>query len=175
MSACDVAANQDRRPSAVEHDTTFIHGVGEVTLALMIFSGAETWPSCGPTGDVVDLVAAMEPASVAGVLVWETRWAAPFASAARRAAGQLIGTGRTPIQAILASMEADEASKSEGGRLTCPLGPGRAARRGAIGLAVARAVAVVGTNSAGGPRGPWTRWSPDDRDDRRATDCRARR
>ena len=52
--------------------------------------------------DVADLAAAMEPGSVAGVLVWENRWAAPFASAARRAGGQLIANGRIPIQAILA-------------------------------------------------------------------------
>ncbi len=64
--------------------------------------------------DVADLAAAMEPGSVAGVLVWENRWAAPFASAARRAGGQLIANGRIPIQAILASMEADEAPMSEG-------------------------------------------------------------
>jgi hypothetical protein len=57
--------------------------------------------------DVVHLAAAMEPGSVAGVLVWENTWAAPFASAARRAGGQLIATGRIPIQAITASMEAD--------------------------------------------------------------------
>ena len=64
--------------------------------------------------DVVDLAAAMEPGSVAGVLVWENRWAAPFASAARRAGGQLVANGRIPIQAIMASMQADEASSSEG-------------------------------------------------------------
>ena len=64
--------------------------------------------------DVEHLAAAMEPGSVAGVLVWENRWAAPFASAARRAGGQLVANGRIPIQAILASMEADEASMSEG-------------------------------------------------------------
>ena len=64
--------------------------------------------------DVVDLAAAMEPGSVAGVLVWENRWAAPFASAARRAGGQLVANGRIPIQAIMASMQADEASISEG-------------------------------------------------------------
>jgi hypothetical protein len=57
--------------------------------------------------DVVHLAAAMEPGSVAGVLVWENTWAAPFASAARRAGGQMIATGRIPIQAIAASMEAD--------------------------------------------------------------------
>jgi hypothetical protein len=64
--------------------------------------------------DVEHLAAAMEPGSVAGVLVWENTWAAPFASAARRAGGQLIANGRIPIQAILASVEADEASMSEG-------------------------------------------------------------
>jgi hypothetical protein len=57
--------------------------------------------------DVVHLAAAMEPGSVAGVLVWENTWAAPFASAARRAGGQMIATGRIPIQAIAASMEAE--------------------------------------------------------------------
>ena len=64
--------------------------------------------------DVEHLAAAMEPGSVAGVLVWENTWAAPFASAARRAGGQLIANGRIPIQAILSSLEADEASMSEG-------------------------------------------------------------
>jgi hypothetical protein len=64
--------------------------------------------------DVEDLAAAMEPGSTAGVLIWENLWAAPFASAARRSGGQLIANGRIPIQAIIASIEADEASASEG-------------------------------------------------------------
>ena len=57
--------------------------------------------------DVDMLAAAMEPGTVAGVLVWENAWAAPFASAARRAGGQLVATGRIPLQAIAASMEAE--------------------------------------------------------------------
>ena len=64
--------------------------------------------------DVEHLAAAMDPGSTAGVLIWENLWAAPFASAARRSGGQLIATGRIPIQAIIASIEADEASASEG-------------------------------------------------------------
>lgn len=64
--------------------------------------------------DVEHLAAAMENGSTAGVVVWENVWAAPFGSAARRAGGQLIATGRIPIQAILASIEADEASTNEG-------------------------------------------------------------
>jgi len=61
--------------------------------------------------DVANLAAAMDPGSTAGVLIWENLWAAPFASAARRAGGQLIADGRIPIQAILASIEADEQTK----------------------------------------------------------------
>jgi hypothetical protein len=64
--------------------------------------------------DVEDLAAAMEPGSTAGVLIWENLWAAPFASAARRSGGQLIANGRIPIQAIIASIEADEATPTEG-------------------------------------------------------------
>lgn len=58
--------------------------------------------------DVANLAAAMEPGTTAGVVVWENTWAAPFASAARRSGGHLIANGRIPIQAILASIEADE-------------------------------------------------------------------
>ena len=57
--------------------------------------------------DVVHLAASMENGSTAGVLVWENSWAAPFAAAARRSGGQLIASGRIPIQAIAASMEAE--------------------------------------------------------------------
>jgi hypothetical protein len=61
--------------------------------------------------DVAHLAEAMEPGSVAGVLVWENRWAAPFASAVRRSGGQLIANGRIPIQSIVASLEAEAASE----------------------------------------------------------------
>jgi uncharacterized protein DUF6325 len=64
--------------------------------------------------DVDHLAAAMEPGSTAGVLIWENLWAAPFASAARRSGGRLIANGRIPIQAIIASIEADGAPASEG-------------------------------------------------------------
>lgn len=65
--------------------------------------------------DVENLAAAMEPGSVAGVLIYENLWAAPFASAARRSGGQLIANGRIPMQAIIAAVEADEALETAGG------------------------------------------------------------
>ena len=64
--------------------------------------------------DVEHLAAAMDPGSVAGVLIYENLWAAPFASAVRRAGGQLIANGRIPAQAIIAAIEADEALETQG-------------------------------------------------------------
>jgi hypothetical protein len=64
--------------------------------------------------DVEHLATAMDPGSVAAVLVYENVWAAPFASAMRRAGGQLIANGRIPIQAIIAAVEADEALEAQG-------------------------------------------------------------
>jgi hypothetical protein len=64
--------------------------------------------------DIDHLAAAMDPGSVAAALVYENLWAAPFASAMRRAGGQLIANGRIPIQAIIAAVEADAALAAEG-------------------------------------------------------------
>lgn len=63
--------------------------------------------------DVAHLAAAMDNGTTAGVVVWENLWAAPFASAARRAGGELVATGRIPIQAIVASIEADDDDEGE--------------------------------------------------------------
>ncbi len=58
--------------------------------------------------DVIAVAEAIEPGSSAAVLVWENSWAAPFASAVRRSGGQLVASGRIPIQALLAAIEADD-------------------------------------------------------------------
>ena len=63
--------------------------------------------------DVDHLAAAMDPGSIAGVLVYENLWAAPFASAMRRAGGQLIANGRIPVQALIAAIEADAADAAD--------------------------------------------------------------
>ena len=65
--------------------------------------------------DVENLAAAMDPGSIAGVLVYENLWAAPFASAMRRAGGQLIANGRIPVQALIAAVEADAAELETAG------------------------------------------------------------
>jgi hypothetical protein len=52
---------------------------------------------------------AMEPGTAALLIVFENRWAAPFAKAMRQAGGQLVAFQRIPVQALLASLEAAEA------------------------------------------------------------------
>jgi Family of unknown function (DUF6325) len=64
--------------------------------------------------DVTAVAAAIEPGSTAGVLVWENSWAAPFASAVRHSGGQLVASGRIPIQALAAAVEAEEDHDTEG-------------------------------------------------------------
>ena len=64
--------------------------------------------------DVLNLAAAMDPGSVAGVIVYENVWAMPFAVATRRAGGQLIADGRIHSQAIIAALDAEAALEEQG-------------------------------------------------------------
>lgn len=61
-------------------------------------------------GDLEDAADAMTPGASAAVLMWENRWAAPLAVALRRSGGQLVASGRVEVQALLASLDALEAS-----------------------------------------------------------------
>jgi hypothetical protein len=54
--------------------------------------------------DVEHLAASMEPGTVAGVIIWENTWAAPFVSAVRRAGGLLVASGRIPAQALAVAL-----------------------------------------------------------------------
>ena len=65
--------------------------------------------------DMEHLGAAIEPGSIAGILVWENRWAGPFGAAVRRAGGQLVASGRIPTQALLAAVAAENGSEAEEG------------------------------------------------------------
>ena len=88
------------------------------TSATRISAGCARWrPSLAlllAEEDVEAIGAALEPGTVAAVLVWENVWAAPFGSAIRRSGGQLVAGGRIPIQALAAALEADEANTKEG-------------------------------------------------------------
>ncbi|WP_246338442.1 DUF6325 family protein [Streptomyces lunaelactis] len=76
-------------------------------LDLTLFEGA----SSGLLGedDLQDAAAVLEPGNSAGIIVYENVWAGPFAAALRRGGAQLVASGRIPVQALLASLEAAEA------------------------------------------------------------------
>jgi hypothetical protein len=79
----------------------------QVAAAFAEFEGA----SSGLLGyeDLQEAAAALDPGTSAVVLVWENRWAAPVAAALRRSGGQLVASGRLPVQAILATLDEVEA------------------------------------------------------------------
>ena len=58
---------------------------------------------------------------MAAALVWENTWAAPFAASIRHSGGQLVASGRIPMQAILAAAEAAADAAADGRSLTCRL------------------------------------------------------
>ena len=58
--------------------------------------------------DTSEAAQALENGTSAALLVYENSWAAPFASAVRRPGGQLVASGRIPVNEILAALEAAE-------------------------------------------------------------------
>jgi hypothetical protein len=52
---------------------------------------------------------ALEPGSSAAILVYENKWAAPFATALRKSGAQLVASGRIPINALLQKLDELEA------------------------------------------------------------------
>jgi hypothetical protein len=78
------------------------------TLDLAVFEGASS--GLLDQDDLDEAGAVLEPGSSAGLLVYENRWAAPFAKALRRGGGQLVASGRIPVQAVLAALDATESA-----------------------------------------------------------------
>jgi hypothetical protein len=86
-----------------------LDGDGELDLA--IFEGASS--GLLNEDDVQDAGGVLEAGSSAAVLVYENVWAGPLASALRRGGGQLVASGRIPVQALLAAAEAADAAATE--------------------------------------------------------------
>ena len=59
--------------------------------------------------DAAEVATALEPGTASLLIVYENLWSIPFAAAARRAGGQLVASGRIPVQAIIAALDALEA------------------------------------------------------------------
>jgi hypothetical protein len=84
-----------------------IEDLGGEAAELTVFAGA----SSGLIGDsdLEEAAAALEPGTAAALLVYENSWAAPFATAVRRNGGQLVASGRIPVQDVVAALDALEA------------------------------------------------------------------
>jgi dihydroorotase-like cyclic amidohydrolase len=80
--------------------------LGQEVEELKVFEGASS--GLLSDDDTAEAAAALEPGTSAALMVFENRWAAPFASAVRRSGGQLVASGRIPVQAVLAALEAAE-------------------------------------------------------------------
>jgi len=76
-------------------------------LDLAVFEGASS--GLLDQSDIDEAGGVLEPGSSAGILVYENVWAAPFATALRRGGGQLVASGRIPVQGLLAALDAAEA------------------------------------------------------------------
>ncbi|WP_199881095.1 DUF6325 family protein [Streptomyces kebangsaanensis] len=75
-------------------------------IDLTMFEGASS--GLLDQSDLDDAGAALEPGNSAAVLVYENTWAAPLARALRRGGAQLVASGRIPVPALLASLDATE-------------------------------------------------------------------
>jgi uncharacterized membrane protein len=82
--------------------------LGDGAAELEVFEGASS--GLLSDDDLTEAAAALEPGTAAAVLVYENTWAAPFAAAVRRSGGQLVASGRIPVQAILAALDAAESN-----------------------------------------------------------------
>jgi hypothetical protein len=98
-----IAKDEDGSVAALE-----ISDLGDEVTEFAVFEGA----SSGLLGDddIADAGSALEPGTAAALLVFENSWAGPFAAAVRRSGGQLVASGRIPVQSILAALDAAEAN-----------------------------------------------------------------
>jgi Family of unknown function (DUF6325) len=99
-----VMQNEDGTFSGFEARDLDAKGVGDFTE----FEGATS----GLLGadDVATASEALEPGSAAVMIVYENRWAAPFAAAVRRNGGVVIDNQRIPVQDVIEALDAVEAT-----------------------------------------------------------------
>lgn len=98
-----ITKGEDGSVAAVE-----IADLGGEVPEVAVFEGASS--GLISDDDVAQAGDALEAGTSAALLVYENTWAAPFASAVRRSGGQLVASGRIPVQDLLAALDAAEAA-----------------------------------------------------------------
>ena len=99
-----IAKDADGTVSGIEISDLDSEGAGEFAVFAGASSGLLSDEDREEAGGVI------EPGTAAAVLIYENRWAAPFARAVRQAGGQLVAFHRIPVQALLAALDAAEES-----------------------------------------------------------------
>jgi hypothetical protein len=84
--------------------------LGESGLA--VFEGASS--GILDDSDLEQVAAVIGDGAVGAILVYENTWAGPFAAALRRAGGQLVSSGRIPVQAVLDALAEIQGADEEG-------------------------------------------------------------
>jgi uncharacterized membrane protein len=77
---------------------------GQIDVA--IFEGASS--GLLDDSDLADAASVIEPGSSAAILLFENRWARSFTHALRRGGAELVAAGYVPLDAIAASLDAEE-------------------------------------------------------------------
>ena len=98
-----ITKGEDGSVAAVE-----IADLGREVAEIAVFEGASS--GLIHDDDVTQAGDVLEPGTSAALLVYENTWAAPFAGAVRRSGGQLVASGRIPVQDLLAALDAAEAT-----------------------------------------------------------------
>jgi Family of unknown function (DUF6325) len=80
------------------------------SLDLVQFQGASS--GVLDQEDYDEAGSALEPGTAAAILVYENRWAAPFATALRQSGAQLVASGRIPVNALLQKLDELEAAQA---------------------------------------------------------------
>jgi len=82
---------------------------GDGVPDLAVFEGASS--GLISDEDIDEAGGALAPGTAAALLVYENVWAGPFAAAVRRSGGELVASGRIPVQQLIAALDAAEAAE----------------------------------------------------------------
>ena len=99
-----ITKDEDGKVTGIE-----ISEVADQVEEMRVFEGASS--GLISDDDTNEAAGALEPGTSAALLVYENRWAGPFAAAVRRSGGQLVASGRIPVQGLLAALEEAEAAE----------------------------------------------------------------
>lgn len=97
-----ISKDEDGSVTAIE-----IADLGDAVAEFAVFEGAGS--GLLHDDDIEQAGGVLEPGTSAALLVYENSWAAPFAGAVRRGGGQLVASGRIPVEDVMAALDAAEA------------------------------------------------------------------